>query len=176
MLSIGAVEPLKEHCREARAGRTVEALFQTSATASGCCVKNPGSRLAAVITLALGIGANAAIFSVVYGVLLAPAALPRRRPIGRAAPAASRCAVPDMPFSVKEMQDYCDANHTLSGIVEHHTMGFLLIGTHTAERVETAVVSGEFLRCTGRDAALGRTFVDADDRNGVPAPCDRAEL
>ena len=75
----------------------------------------------------------------------------------------------DFPFSVKEIQDYCDRNHTLTGIVEHHTMNFLLIGKDTAERVETAVVSANFFDVLGVKPVLGRTFVAADDRMNAPA-------
>src|SRR6204780_2575163 len=75
----------------------------------------------------------------------------------------------DFPFSVKEIADYREQNHTLQGVAEHHTMNFLLIGKDTAERVETAVVSANFFDVLGVKPALGRTFVEADEAHGAPA-------
>ncbi|MDR3701127.1 MAG: ABC transporter permease [Candidatus Sulfopaludibacter sp.] len=169
VLSVGGIEPLKEECRDARAGRPVEALLQDVRYGARVLFKNPGFSAAAIVTLALGIGANTAIFSVVYGVLLRP--LPYRDG-GRLVVLHQQLLqahIDDMPFSVKELNDYCDRNHTLSGMVEHHTMSFLLIGNDTAERVETAVVSPNFFDVLGVKPLLGRTFVAADDRKDAPA-------
>jgi putative ABC transport system permease protein len=68
---------------------------------------------------------------------------------------------------VKELEDYGRQSHTLEGIVEHHTMVFLLSDSNTAERVQAAVVSGNFFDVLGVKPILGRTFVDADDRMGA---------
>src|SRR5258708_2906102 len=97
--------------------------------------KNPGFALIAIITLALGIGANAAIFSVVYGVLLRP--LPyqdggRLVVLHQQAPKAN---APDVSFSAQEIFDYRDHSHTLQSVVEHHSMSFLLYTNDSAERV-----------------------------------------
>src|SRR6185436_16534846 len=97
--------------------------------------KNRGFALAAVLTLALGIGANAAIFSLVYGVLLRP--LPyenggRLVVLHQQVPKANQ---PEIPFGAKEIFDYRDSNQTLAGVVEHHSMSFLLLGPDWAERV-----------------------------------------
>jgi predicted permease len=73
----------------------------------------------------------------------------------------------DIPFSVLELSDYGTQNHTLEGIVEHHTMVFLLSDSQTAERVQTAVVSGNFFDVLGVKPLLGRTFVSADDQPGA---------
>src|SRR5205823_7917922 len=121
-------------------------------------LKNPGFALTAIITLALGIGANAAIFSVVYGVLLRP--LPYRDG-GRLVvlhQQANRANLPNVPFSAKEIFDYRDNNRTLDAVVEHHTMSFLLLANDSAERVSTAVVSANFFDALGVKPLLGRTF------------------
>jgi predicted permease len=126
-------------------------------------IKNRGFTLAAVLTLALGIGANAAIFSLVYGVLLRP--LPYRNG-GRLVvlhQQATRANQNEVPFSVKEIFDYRDHNHTLAAVVEHHSMNFLLLGKDSAERVNTAVVSANFFDVLGVKPLLGRTFVASDD-------------
>jgi putative ABC transport system permease protein len=167
ILSVGAIGPLKEECREARTGFLVETLWRDIRYGIRVLRKNPGFSLVAILTLALGIGANTAIFSLVYGVLLRPlpyyngaelVVLHQQRP---------KAPVPNIRFSVKELEDYSQQNHTLEGLVEHHTMVFLLSDKVSAERVQSAVVSGNFFDVLGVKPILGRTFVAADDQPGA---------
>src|SRR5580704_17198708 len=107
-------------------------------------LKNPGFASIAILTLALGIGANAAIFSLVYGVLLRPLPYQNGGRLVVLHQQSTRANLPDVPFSVKEIFDYREKTHTLDAVVEHHTMNCLLLGPDTAERVNTAVVSANF--------------------------------
>ncbi len=132
-------------------------------------IKNPGFTLAALGTLALGIGANAAIFSLVYGVLLRPLPYRDGSRLVVLHQEASRADLHDIPFSAKEVFDYRDLSHTLDAVVEHHTMNFLLLGKDSAERVNTAVVSANFFDVLGVKPMLGRTFVAADENHGADA-------
>ena len=125
--------------------------------------KNRGFSLAAILTLALGIGANAAIFSLVYGVLLRPLPYQNGGRLVVVHQKSVRTNQPNLPFSAKEIFDYRDNSRTLSGLVEHHTMNFLLLSPDSAERVNTAVVSANFFDVLGVKPLLGRTFVAADD-------------
>ncbi len=126
-------------------------------------LRNPGFTVATVLTLALGIGANTAIFSVVHGVLLRP--LPyahgdRVVLVGRRDPA---LGLEDVRFSVREMQDYRSQVRTLAGVMEYHNMSFTLLGRGEPDRVQTAVVSTNFFAELGVKPLLGRGFRADDD-------------
>lgn len=161
--STGGIEQIKEECREARLGRALETTFQDIRYGARVLLKNPGFTGTAILTLALGIGVNTAIFSVVYGVLLRPLPYREGGQLVVLHQVATRAHIADIPFSAKEIFDYRDHNHTLQGVVEHHTMFFLLLGKDWAERVQTAVVSANFFDVLGVKPLLGRTFVASDD-------------
>ena len=164
ILMVGGLETVKDECRDARAGRFIETLWQDIHYGMRVLRKNPGFAIAAILILALGIGVNTAIFSLVYGVLLRPLPYQNGGELVVLHQLNTKAAVPNVPFSVKEISDYGKQNHTLQGIVEHHTMAFLLSDANTAERVQTAVVSGNFFDVLGVKPILGRTFVAADDQ------------
>jgi putative ABC transport system permease protein len=166
---VGGAEQLKDDCRDARLGRWIETLVQDVRYGLRVLARNPGFSLAAILTLALGIGANTAIFSLVYGVLLRPLPYLHGEQLVVLHQDAPGANVLDYPFSVKEIADYREQNHTLQGVAEHHTMNFLLIGKDSAERVETAVVSANFFDVLSVKPLLGRTFVAADEAHGAPA-------
>ncbi len=169
ILSVGGVEPLKEECRDARQGRIIETFCQDLKYGLRVLRKNPGFSLAAILTLALGIGANTAIFSLVYGVLLRPLPYKNGGQLVVLHQQNTKAAASDIPFSYKELVDYRQQSHSLESVVEHHTMTFLLSDSQTAERVQSGVVSGNFFDVLGVKPILGRTFVDADDQIGAPA-------
>lgn len=166
---VGGTEALKDDCRDARLGRTFETLWQDVRYGVRVLRKNPGFSLAAMVTLALGIGANTAIFSLVYGVLLRPLPYAQGEQLVVLHQDRAKAQELDIPFAVKEIVDYREQSHTLQGVVEHHTMNFLLLGKDTAERVETAVVSANFFDVLGVKPVMGRTFVAGDEAHGAPA-------
>jgi putative ABC transport system permease protein len=169
LLRFGGVEKFKEECRDVRGAPLVESLLQDIRYGARILFRNPGFTLVAVLTLGLGIGANTAIFSVIYGVLMKP--LPyadgsRLVIVQQQAPLAN---VNNVPFSVKEVQDYREQNQTLQDVVEHHAMSFTLLGGREPQRVQTGVVSANFFDVLGVKPLLGRTFVEADDQPGSDA-------
>ena len=168
-IAVGKVESLKEECRDARSGRWVEATLQDIRYGLRILRRNPGFTLAAVSILALGIGANTAMFSVVYGVLLRPLPYQQGGELVVLHQKAAKSKELNVPFSVKEIADYREQSHTLASVVEHHSMSFLLIANDSAERVETAVVSANFFDVLGVKPLYGRTFVAADEQHGAEA-------
>ena len=148
--------------------RFIESLWQDVKFGLRVLRRNPGFTLTAVITLALGIGANTALFSVIYGVLLRP--LPYRE--GDRLVVLNQQArlnnANSLGFSVKEFQDYRDQNKTME-MVEHHAMSFILYGRNEPERVQTSVVSANFFEVLGVKPILGRSFVPDDEKLGGEA-------
>src|SRR5580692_1247955 len=128
LLSVGPVEALKDDCRDARRASLIDTIVQDVRYGLRLMRRNPGFSLAAIFTLALGIGANTAIFSLVYGVLLRPLPYQNGGKLVVVHQKSTRTNQPNLPFSAQEIFDYRDTSHTLSGLVEHHTMNFLLLG------------------------------------------------
>jgi putative ABC transport system permease protein len=130
--------------------------------------KNLGFTTLAIFTLALGIGANTAIFSVVHGVLLRPLPYPQGQQLVFVRQQAQKEGIDDTSFSVHEIQDYREQNKSLAGLVEYHAMSFILYGHGDPDRVRTAVVSANYFDLFQLSPLLGRTFLPDDDKLGAP--------
>lgn len=146
-----------------------EMLRQDAGYALRMMRKNPGFTAAAVLTLGLGIGANTAIFSVVYGVLLRPLPYGSGEQLVRLRQEARLRNQPNIGFSEKELMDFRQQTQTLEGLVEYHNMNFILLGGEEAKRVNTGVVSPEFFSMFGVKPVLGRDFRAEDDKHGADA-------
>src|SRR5277367_5545943 len=131
--------------------------------------KSPWFSVTAILTLALGIGANTAIFSVVNSVLLRTLPYPQSQQLVLVRTKAVKVGADHVPFSVPEITDYRDRNRTLAALAEYHGMSFTLFGHGDPERVRTGVVSANYFGLFGIQPMLGRTFIPADDRLGAPA-------
>ena len=130
--------------------------------------KNPGFTAVAVVTLALGIGANTAIFSVVDGVLLRP--LEFREPgrlvaIHEAVPKFSKIA-PRLPVNAMHFLEWRRSVHAFEGIAMIGGITLNLTGTGEPERLNAARVSSSLFPMLGVRAALGRTFREEEDQPG----------
>ena len=128
-------------------------------------LKNPVFSLVVVLTLALGIGANTALFSVVNGVLLNP--LPYPQPdqlvtLHQSKPNFETGAIPYPNFLDLQRQ-----NQTFSAMAISRGFGFSLVGTGEAERVNARLISADFFTVLGVKPALGRTFAPGEDESGA---------
>jgi putative ABC transport system permease protein len=130
--------------------------------------KNLGFTIIAILTLALGIGVNTAIFSVVHSVLLRPLPYPQGQQLIFIRQQEKKVGVEDLGFSVKEIEDYRAQNRTLSGLVEYHAMSFTLFGHGDPDRVRTGVVSANYFDLFGVNPLLGRSFLPDDEKQGAP--------
>ena len=169
MRAFGALDRVKDDVRDTWLSRLYETLTQDLRYGLRNLGRNPGFAVVVVLTMALGIGANTAIFSVVNGVLLRPlpyqdgdrlVVLRQQRPLAN---------VEDTGFSYQEILDYRTRAQSLEGVVEFHDMWFILLGRAEPERVATGVVSANFFDVLGVRPAFGRTFQDADEKPGAPA-------
>ena len=167
-IELGGSDQVKEHVRDIRTGAWLETLLQDLRFGVRMIARNPGFSALVILTLALGIGANTAIFSVVYGVLLRPLPYPHGEDLVVLHQYAKKINIPNVPFSVKELDDYRQSQ-TLSGVVEYHSMAFLLLGNNSAERVQTGVVSHNFFDILGVKPLLGRNFLESDESPNADA-------
>lgn len=125
--------------------------------------KRPGFTSAVVITLALGIGANATIFTWIKAVFLEP--LPGvDRPDDLVEVWGATRNNSALSLSYLDYQDVRDRNETLSGLAAHQVLAMNLGRGGTPERVRGAVVSGNYFDVLGVKALIGRTFLPEEDR------------
>jgi len=129
-------------------------------------VKSPGSTLVAVLALALGIGANTAIFSVVNAVLLRP--LPYKDPDRLVAVWTTKLnkGILQEYVSPPDYRDWTLRNRVFDRIFALKTQPSVVTGGQLPERVETALVSAGAFDVLGVSAALGRTFLANEDQAG----------
>jgi predicted permease len=136
----------------------------------GCrlLIRNPGFTIVVILAIALGIGANTAVFSVVNAVLLKP--LPYRNPdhIVSIAGRFTGIGIPDDRnlISPPELMDLRNFSNSFSDIAALQPASYNIRVTDTPERLSGAVVSANFFRVLGVSAKLGRTFADDEDRPG----------
>jgi putative ABC transport system permease protein len=131
-------------------------------------IKNPGFTAVAVLTLALGIGANTAIFSVVNAVVLRPLPYPHPERLVRGTWQFETGEIDAVTALVFEYwKDHTRAFETVAGYSGINS-GFNLAGGTEPERVRGLQVSEGFFRVLGVEPAIGRGFLEEEDRPGVP--------
>ncbi|HEV3218150.1 MAG TPA: ABC transporter permease [Candidatus Acidoferrales bacterium] len=128
-------------------------------------LKHPGFAAVAILTLALGIGANTAIFSVVNGVLLRP--LPYTQPERLVWFWDVQKQLAQAPLSSIEFLAYRQQSTSFEQIAAIRSLNFNLTGLGTPERVAGRVVSANYFSMLGVQPALGRNFSEAEDKPGT---------
>ena len=126
--------------------------------------KHPGFTAVVLATLALGIGANAAIFSVVNAVLLRPLPYEGADRIAVIWGDLHRPGVNRIPASAGEYADYRDRSHAFEHIAVYDTAGFNLTGAGEPEELDGAVVTASLFPLLGATAEVGRTFTAAEEQ------------
>jgi putative ABC transport system permease protein len=150
-------------------------MFQDLKFGARMLLKNPGFTAVVVMTLALGIGANAALFSVVNGVLLNPLPFPQPEQLITLHQSKPNFATGAIPYP--NFRDWQRENQTFSAMAISRGTSFSLIGAGEAEQVDGRWVSAEFFSVIGVKPQLGRSFAPGEDERGAgPVVIISAEL
>src|SRR5579862_8709396 len=165
-IELGGIEQVKEDVREVRAGAWLDSLLQDLRYGARMLRKNPAFTAIAVLTLALGIGANTAIFSVVQGVLLSP--LPYRRPDRLVMIMESNPRFAHVWVSYPNFQDWQRHAQSFSQMAAFRQQGYDLTNPGTPEHVDGSAVTAGFFETLGVQPAIGRDFSSEENQYGGP--------
>ncbi len=160
-LDFGAIDRAKEEVREAWALARVKEIVHDARLALRAFRRRPAYAATVVVTLALAVGAAGAIFNALWAIVLHP--LPFERDDRLAVLQFERNGDDPIGPSPVEVADFREANRTLSGIAEYHSMSFTLLGHGEPRRVRTGVVSPNYFPLLGVRPVAGRDFVASDD-------------
>ncbi|HEX5437597.1 MAG TPA: ABC transporter permease [Gemmatimonadaceae bacterium] len=131
--------------------------------------RSPGFALVAVLTLALGLGATTAIFTVLDAVVLRPLPYPHANRLVKIASSVSGATAPgDWGVSTGGYFYYRKNNHTLSDIGAYEGMSANVLGTDGTQRVPAVGVTASVLHVLGLHTEIGRLITSEDDRPGAP--------
>jgi predicted permease len=168
MMDAGGIDQVKDGVRDIRIGRFVEETTRDTAYAWRTLRKAPGFAAAAILTLALGVGANTAIFSVVHALLIAP--LPYADPDRLVFVWADQTSegYPRAPLSGPELTDLDTRSSLFEGFGAIWATTAALTGDDEPEQLRIGHVTSDFFSLLGANAAIGRTFVDDDVVKGPP--------
>ena len=140
-----------------------EAMRQDIRVGMRALLRAKGMSITVIVTLALGIGANAAIFSVVRGVLLRPLVNRGEDRLVYIGQGATGAGVDNASFSVAEIKDLRAGSTTVAQFGEFSTVEFTLIGLGEPRVVHAGVVNGDFFSVMGLQPLLGRLVEPSDD-------------
>lgn len=164
-IEFGSYVSFKEECREAMGGNAIDQAVQDVRFGLRALRKSPGFSLVAAITLALGIGATVATFSVVNTVLLRPFAF--NHPEKLLWIYSARSDNPRTNFSLPEYCDYRDRTTSFDGLVGVASFNPSFADSGPPQRVQGVRMSASAFAMLGVRPILGRTLIAEDDRNGA---------
>jgi putative ABC transport system permease protein len=166
MIEFGGVESMKEECRETRKTNWLHDLAQDLRYAWRVLRNSPGFTVIAVLTLALGIGANTAIFSVVNATLLKP--LPFRQPEKVVALWQTESAPGSYPLTGEDYFDWKAHNKGFADMALYSWPQSANLSTgETPEGVTMIGIEANFFGLLGVQPQVGRTFASGEDKKGA---------
>jgi predicted permease len=165
LIKLGGLQQTKESYRERSSLPALEMLWSDIRFGARVLWKSRGFTIVAVVTVALGIGGNTAIFSIVNGVLLNP--LPFPHPERLVALHESKPNFDKGSISYPNFLDWQKDNRTFSAMAVTRGYAFSLTGKGEAEQVNAEFVSGSFFPLLGVNPILGRTFTPAEEQAGA---------
>jgi putative ABC transport system permease protein len=159
---LGGVEQIKEDVRDIRIGVSMDNLLQDVRYGLRVLKRNPGFAATAILTLALGIGATTAIFSVVDAIVFKPLPFPNAQRLVRIRSTVAATGTGSVA-SYPDFQDLRARNHVCDDMAAVRTNDFTLIGPREPLHLPGAVVSAQLFSMLGVAPVLGRTFLPAED-------------
>jgi len=163
-LALGGLEQTKEQCRNARGISFLETLPYDARLGLRMLRKSPGFAAVAILTLALGIGANTAIFSVVQAVILAP--LPYREPDRLVMVWENNPRFPRVWVSHPNFLDWQRTARSFQQMAAFWEQGLDLTAPGTPEHLNGKQISSGFFSTLDVELALGREFSPEEDHHG----------
>jgi predicted permease len=162
-IEFGSQDRYKEAGRGTWSSRALRDLAADTRFAFRMLAKSPAFTIAAVLTLALGIGVTTAIFSLVYGVLYRPLPFPNADRIAMVYLHFSPQNNPRGPLSLADFADWRNANRSFEKVAAYTSQGFDLTGSGYTEQVPGASVTADFFSVLGTQPIRGRTFRPNED-------------
>jgi len=167
-IKLGGHTQLKETNRELHGLPSIETFLQDTRYAFRMLRKNPGFTTVAVLTLALGIGANTAIFSVVYAALLKPLPFTNPDQLFTAFQANAEQGLAEIGCSYLNFEEWRAQNHVFSEMAGNVAHQLTLTGHVEPTVVNTSVVTPEFFALLDVKPVAGRIFFPQDGKQGAP--------
>ena len=133
--------------------------------------RTKGLAITVILTLALGIGANAAIFSLVRGVLLRPLVNRDENRLIYIRQSAPGLQLENAQFSMPEIRDLKDSVKTISSFGDFSQIGFTMVGLGEPREVRAGVVGGSYFEVMGLRPVLGRLLDEHDDGPNAAGAC-----
>jgi putative ABC transport system permease protein len=164
-MELGGIEQVKEQVREVQAGNWLRSVAADCRYGLRQIRKNPGFAAVVILTLALGIGATTAIFSVVYGVLLRPLPYKNANRIMAVQEVGSNGR--PTPLADPNFDDFRDQNRTFETIAKYNENIASISGAWQPTRSEVSAVSPDFLKVFEVQPVLGRDFTPSDAKKGA---------
>jgi predicted permease len=160
-IEFGAAETVKDECRQALGLRAWDELRQDLQYSTRMLRKHPGFAAIAILNLALGIGVNSTVFSIINRILLRPLPVSHPAELVMLNMAKGPNIVPT--FSYPDYQDLRDRSRTFSGLAAYRFVPMSLRAGDSNSLLWGYLVSGNYFQMLGVDASLGRTITPADD-------------
>jgi predicted permease len=171
LVSLGGLEQAKDQHRQARGIMTLDILLQDLKYTFRTLINDPGFTIVAVLILALGIGANIAVFSVVNTLLLRPLPFTQANDLVWIAPPPTKCGLSCATYSTDAYDQFRSQTHSFQDVTGYFAFSGtdnLSLNLGSAPIPATSIdVIANFFQLLGVHAQMGRTFNADDARNGA---------
>jgi putative ABC transport system permease protein len=168
VLEFGGHEQVKEELRDVYRVRIIESTYANLKSAFRFIRKSPTFSITVILTLALAIGANSAVFSAIDAILLRPLPFPQADQLVRLDQFNPKVSSPNTLTSPVRLEDWNRLNSTFQGLTGYYTEDESETSGALPEKITRALVASRFLQVWGISPALGRDFVREEQHFGGP--------